>query len=134
MKIINIILRIVLSLIMITPILGALGIFPAPTPDLYNTPQAFAFIEILSVTKYVMYLMAVVFVIGVVLTLMNRMAIVALLILPVTVNIVAFHFFLDGGLLTSGAILADVLLALNLYFLWQNREKYESFWKISATS
>lgn len=128
MKIINIVFRIFLFLIMITPILGVIGIFPAPTPDLYNTPEAFAFIDILFNTKYIMYINAIVFLLAVILTIMNRMAIVALLILPITVNIVAFHAFLDGGLLTSGSIMANVLLLLNIYFLWQNRKKYKDFW------
>jgi hypothetical protein len=134
MKIINIVLRIVLCLIIVTPVLGVTGIFPAPTADLYNTPHAFAFIEMLYITKYVMYLIALVFAASIVLTAMNRMAIAALLILPVTVNIASFHLFLDGGLFTSGAILADVLLALNLYFLWQNRRAYTCLWNGSAVA
>ncbi len=129
MKIFNIVLKVILCFILISPVLGALGIFPAPTPDLYNTPQAFAFIEMLFITKYILYLEALIFLLAIVLTAMNRMAIVALLILPITVNIVSFHAFLDGGLLTSGAILANILLALNLYFLWQNKEKYKSLWQ-----
>ena len=133
MKIFNIILRIVLCLILITPILGALGIFPPPTADLYNTKEAFAFISILFTTKYVLYLEALVFLIAIILTAMNRMAVVALLILPITVNIIAFHAFLDGGLLTSGAVLADVLFLLNIYFLWHNREKYKILWSGSAS-
>ena len=125
MKIINIILRIVLCLIIVTPILGALGIFPTPTPDLYNSQTSFAFIQMLYSTKYVLYIMALVFAVSIVLTAMNRMAIVALLILPIVVNIVSFHLFLDGGLFTGGAILADVLLIINIYFLWQNRGSYK---------
>ncbi|MCE9549189.1 hypothetical protein K8Q98_02205 [Candidatus Nomurabacteria bacterium] len=132
MKIINIILKVILCLILVTPILGALGILPAPTPDLYNTPEAFAFIEMLFATKYIMYIEALVFLIAIILTAMNRMDIVALLILPITVNIISFHAFLDGGLLTSGAMLANVLLALNIYFLWQNREIYKNFWHRKA--
>jgi hypothetical protein len=42
---IDIVLKVVLSVILIMPILGTLGMFPPPTPDLYNTPQAFEFIE-----------------------------------------------------------------------------------------
>jgi hypothetical protein len=124
MKILNIILRIILSILIISPILGVLGIFPAPTADLYNTPQAFAFIDMLFITQYIMWIMAVVFTISIILIIMNRMALVALLILPITVNIVAFHAFLDGGLFTSGAIMADVLLLINIYFLWKNRGQY----------
>ncbi len=126
MKTINIIFRILLALLIVTPILGALGIFPAPTADLYSSPEAFAFINILFTTKYVLYIMALVFFVSILLIIKNRMAAAALLILPITVNIVAFHAFLDGGLLTGGAVMANILLLLNVYFLWQNREKYKS--------
>jgi len=126
MKILNIILKIVLCLLIVSPILGVLGIFPAPTPDLYNTPEAFAFISMLYTSGYIVYLMAIVFAISIVLIAMNRMALASLLILPITLNIVGFHLFLDGGLFVGGAVLADVLLILNIYFLWQNRQQYKA--------
>lgn len=128
MKILNIILRIVLSLLLVSPILGVLGIFPAPTPDLYSNSEAYNFINILFATKYILYIEALVFLTAIILTGMNRMAIVALLILPITVNIIGFHAFLDGGLLTTGAIMGNILFLLNLYFLWQNCEKYKTLW------
>lgn len=132
MKILNIIFRVVLCLILVTPILGALGIFPAPTEDLYKNKEAFYFINMLFMTKYIIYIDAIVFLLAIILTITNRMAITALLILPITVNIVAFHAFLDGGLLTSGAIMGNILLLLNIYFLWQNREKYKVLFNKSA--
>ena len=123
------ILRVVLCLIMTMPVLGALGVFPPPTPDLYNTPEAFAFINMLMTNaSYINYIMAVVFAFAVFLVITNRMALVALLILPVVVNIVAFHMFIDGGLFTAGAIMGNVFFALNLYFLWQNRTQYKILW------
>lgn len=128
MKIINPFFKIILCLLIATPILGVTGIFPAPTADMYTNQEAFAFIDILFATKYVMYIMAVAFLTAIILTIMNRMAIVALLILPITVNIIAFHAFLDGGLITPGAIMADVLFALNVYFLWKNRTVYKQLW------
>lgn len=126
MKALNIVLRIALCLILLSPILGVLHVFPAPTADMYNTQQAFDFLNMLMVNGYIPYLIAVVFAIGIVLILTSRMALAALLILPITVNIVSFHLFLDGGLFTSGALLADALLLLNAYFLWQNRKQYKS--------
>ena len=129
MKILNIIFRIVLGLLIITPILGVTGMFPAPTADMYNSIEAFAFIEIIMASGYITWIMALVFAASLVLIIMNRMALVALLILPITVNIVAFHAFLDGGLFTSGAIMGNVLFLLNLYFLWQNRLQYKSLWQ-----
>lgn len=123
-KVIDVVLKAVLSVIIVMPIVGALGIFPAPTPDLYNTPQAFEFIDVLMDARYINVIMAIVFAVAFVLLWTKRVALAALLMLPITVNIVAFHLFLDGGLLTPGAIMADVLAVLNAYFLWQQRAQY----------
>ena len=56
----------------------------------------------------------------------RRTALAALLILPITVNVVGFHAFLDGGLLTAGAMLGNIMLLINAYFLWQQRRVYAS--------
>ncbi len=128
-KIINIILRVLLVLLSISPVLGVLGIFPAPTADMYNTPEAFQFIALLMDAGYVNWMMAVVFLIAIILTFKNKMAAVALLILPITLNIVGFHAFLDGGLFTKGAVMGNVLLLINLYYLWDNRNKYKAAYR-----
>lgn len=132
MKILNTVLRVVLVLLMISPILGALGIGPAPTADMYNTPEAFAFIDMLMDSKYVTWVMAIVFTIAIVLTITNRMAAAALLILPITINIIGFHAFLDGGLFTAGASMGVAIFLINLYFLWQNRATYRAFLRKNA--
>lgn len=129
MKVVNIILKIVLTLILVTPILGAFGVFPAPTADLYNTPEAFAFIQMLMETQYINIIIAIVFVAAIIALWTKREALAALLILPITVNIIAFHAFLDGGLFTAGAVMGNVLLLLNLYFLYQQRDKYSALCK-----
>ena len=123
-KIIHVLLKVILSVILFMPILGTLHIFPAPTADLYNTPQAFEFITILMTAGYINYMMAVVFAISLFLLWTNRVALAVLLILPITLNVVGFHLFLDGGLLTGGALLGNVMLAINIYFLWQHRMRY----------
>ena len=123
-KAMHIALKVLLSLIMLMPIIGALGIFPAPTADLYNNPRSFAFIEALMGSGYVNPIMGLVFATALVSLWAKREALAAILILPITVNIVAFHLFLDGGLLTPGAIMGNALLLLNGYFLWQNRAAY----------
>lgn len=120
------IFKILLALLLVSPILGALGIFPAPTADLYNTPQAFSFIEALTATGYMNGLIAVVFAIAFVCIITNRTAFAALLILPVVVNIVAFHAMLDGGLFTPGAIMGNILALLTIYFLWYYRGTYHA--------
>lgn len=123
-KILNVVLKLILTLILVMPILGATGIFPAPTPEMYNTQEAYDFIAMLMVGKYIMIIEALVFALAVVCLWTRRTALAALLILPITVNIVGFHLFLDGGLFTGGAVMGNVLLVLNLYFLWQERKEY----------
>ena len=123
-KIIDVVLKIVLSLILVLPILGLTGVFPPPTQDLYNTPEAFQFIETITEGRYISIIMAVVHVAALACLWTRRTGLAALLILPITVNIVAFHLFLDGGLLTGGAVLGNIMLLVNAYFLWQHRQEY----------
>ncbi len=126
MKIFNTICKVVFGLILAMPVLGTLGVFPPPTPDLYNTTQAYDFINTLMEVKYINVIMAVVCVISIGLMVTRRMALMALLILPITVNVVAFHTVIGGGPFPGGALLGNIMLALNLYFLWQNRSEYRA--------
>ena len=123
MKVLTISLKLLLSVILLMPILGGFGVFPAPTAEMYNTPQAFEFIQVLMAGKYIMLIDTVVFILAFIALWANRLALASLLLLPVTVNIVAFHLFLDGGLFTSGAVMGNVLLLLNLFFLWRGRNQ-----------
>ena len=127
MKILNILLKIVLCLVLLSPILGALGILPPPNAGMY-TPQGYAFIKTLMDTGYLMQLVAITFGVALLLILAGRTALAALVILPVLVNILFFHVRLDGGLFVPGALLADLLLILEAYFLWQNRTRYKTLW------
>lgn len=128
-RFIDSVLKVVLSLILIMPMLGALHVFPGPTRDLYNTDEAFAFIQLLTESAvYISYMMAVVHGVALLALWSRREALAALLITPITANVVGFHLFLDGGLLTGGAVLGNVMLMLNMYFLWQYREQYRSLW------
>lgn len=121
---IDILLKAILSLILLLPVVGLTGLMPPPTQDLYNTPEAFRFIETLNEIRYVSIIMAGVHVVALVCLWTRRTALAALLILPITVNVVGFHAFLDGGLLTAGAMLGNVMLLINACFLWQNRREY----------
>ena len=129
MKIINTILKVILSLMLIMPIFGTLGIFPEPTADMYTSATSYEFIKILMESQYVMVMMSVVFLISLICLWTKRVALASLLILPITLNIVGFHAFLDGGLLTGGAVMGNVLLLINLYFLWLNRAQISQLWK-----
>lgn len=124
--------KVLLSLLMITPILGTLGLFPAPTPDLYGSPEAFQFISLLMGSGYVMWMSTVVYLLALFCLWTKRTALAALLLLPITLNIVGFHAFLDTGLFTAGAIMGNVFLLLNLAFLWQQRAQYATLWKRQA--
>ena len=124
--------KVLLTLLMVMPILGTLGIFPAPTPDMYHTPEAFQFVNILMTSKYVMMMSVVVYLLAIFCLWTKRTALAALLLLPITLNIVGFHAFLDGGLLTGGAVMGNVFLILNLAFLWQQRAQYAVLWKQQA--
>lgn len=125
-KFIHIGLKVVLSLILISPILGVLGVFPPPTRELYNTDEAFAFIEMLAAAGYINYMMLVVNIVAVIALWTRREALGALLLTPIVANIIGFHAFLDGGLFTPGAIMANALLLLTIYFFWKNRAVYAS--------
>lgn len=128
-NIFHIVAKIIFSLILVMPILGVLAIFPEPTRDLYNTDRAFAFIQILTDAGFISFMMAVVHMIALFALWTRREAVAALLVLPITLNIVGFHLVLDGGLLTGGAVMANVMLALNLYLLWKHRHIYAALWQ-----
>lgn len=130
MKYLHIVLKVLLTLVMIMPICGALHLFPAPTADMYNTAEGWAFIQMIMDGGYINPIMGIVFTLSIFCLWTKREALAALLILPLTVNIIAFHLFLDGGLFTAGAVLADILLVLNIYFLYQNRAEYKPLLKL----
>lgn len=123
MKFVYIFAKIVLTLLLVSPILGVFDFMPAPTPEMYNSPKAYEFISLLMETKYITIIQAIVFALSAFFLWTKREALASLLLLPITVNIVAFHAFLDGGLLTAGALMGNVLAILNIFFIWINRDK-----------
>ncbi|MES2748817.1 MAG: hypothetical protein V4606_00250 [Patescibacteria group bacterium] len=128
-KYLHVAAKVIFSLILIMPVLGATGIFPPATRDLYNTDEAFAFINMLTTAAYIIYMIAVVHVLAVIALWTRREVVAGLLALPITLNIIGFHLVLDGGLLTGGALMGNVLLALNLYFLYIHRDKLQTLLK-----
>lgn len=125
-KALHIAAKVLLSLIVLLPVVGVTGMLGEATRDLYNTDLAFSFIQALTSVMYINYMMAVVLIIAFIALWTKREALAALLIAPITANVVAFHLFLDGGLLTGGALLGNLMLLLNVYLLWKNREAYQS--------
>ena len=127
MKYVRAVLRILLCLLLLLPILGATGVFPAPTADLY-TPSGWAFMSALMAAGYLLPLLAILCVVVIALTIMNKTALAAILLAPMTVNVIAFHAFVDTGLLHPAASLGILLLILNAFFLWDNRATYRNLW------
>ncbi|MBP6869229.1 MAG: hypothetical protein KBC16_03955 [Candidatus Pacebacteria bacterium] len=131
-RILHIVAKVLLSLILLLPVVGATGMLGEATRDLYNTDQAFAFIEMLTSIMYINYIMSVVHIVALMALWTRREALAALLIAPITVNVVAFHLVLDGGLFTGGAVLGNIMLLLNLYLIWKNRDSYKSLLNTKA--
>lgn len=121
MKTINTIIKVILSALLIMPIFGILGFFPEPTVEMYTNETAFQFIQILMTSKYIMYMEAITFAVVLFSIWTRREALASLLLLPFTFNIVGFHAFLDGGPFTGGAVMGNVLLLINVYFVWTYR-------------
>jgi hypothetical protein len=128
-KYLHIAAKLVFSLILLMPVLGATGIFPPATRDLYHTDAAFAFIEMLTTAPYILYMMVGVHLLSIFSLWTRREVVAALLALPITLNVVGFHLVLDGGLLTGGALMGNVMLVLNLYFLYIHRAKLQTLAK-----
>lgn len=126
MKILDTILKVLFSLILLLPVLGATGMLGEATRNLYNTDIAFQFIEILVETQYINWMMVVVHIIAIAALWTRREALAALLVLPITLNVFAFHAVIDGGPFTGGALLGNIMLLINFYLLWQYRAAYKS--------
>lgn len=122
-KYLHILAKFIFSLILLMPVLGVTGIFPPATRDLYNSDEAFAYIEALTTASYILYMMAVVHILAVIALWTRREVVGALLVLPITLNVVGFHLVLDGGLFTTGALMGNVMLLINLYLLYIHRGK-----------
>ncbi|TDE01782.1 DoxX family membrane protein [Flavobacterium hiemivividum] len=94
-----------------------------PFPE--KAPEANAYFAIL-LSTYAMQLVGVVEIVTGLSFLFNRFAaLMALILMSVSINAVLFHLFLDQQKI-YGALL---LLILNIIFLFHNKEKYASLLK-----
>jgi hypothetical protein len=130
-KYLDILFKILLSLILIIPILGALKLIPAGTRDLYNNDESFAFIKMIT-SNYTAFGIAITALLTLVSMWSGRIALAMLLLLPITANVIGFHLFLDGGLFTAGALMGNVMALINLYFIWKYRGEYAQLFKKST--
>lgn len=128
------ILKIIFSLIIIIPIVSLVGIWLGydiqPKPEYYTNMEAYNFIKILMDTQYITIINALVFSVGLLMLWTKRTALASVIIFPITLNVVAFHAFVDGGLLTGGAMMGNLMLAINLYFFWYHFPKYSDLLKL----
>lgn len=120
-------MKVLFGLLLLLPVLGVLGVFPQPTADMYS-PPGWAFMQALMATGYMLPLVGITCAVCLVLLLIGRTALAAVIITPLTVNIVLFHLVLDHTMFTSSALPAWVFLICNAFFLWTEREKYRALW------
>ncbi len=122
--------KVLFSLIILLPVASLVGLLLGfdidPKREYYYTDEAFEFIKVLMAAGYITAINAVVFAVSLYLIWTKRVALAAVLVFPITVNVVAFHLFLDAGLLTGGAALGNLMLIINLYFFWYHKEQYRN--------
>jgi hypothetical protein len=130
-KYFDIFLNVFLTLILIIPILGALKLIPGGTRDLYNNDTSFTFIKMI-MSNYLSFGIAITAALTIISVWSGRIALAMLLLLPITANVIGFHLFLDGGLLTAGAMMGNAMALINLYFIWKYRGEYAQLFKKSS--
>ena len=118
------IVKIVFTLLLVTPMLGALGIFPAPTTEMYSNREAFEFIQVMMNSGYIMVFMTITHVLALVALWTRREALAAALELPIALNIIGFHAYLDGGIFNAGALMGNVFLVIILYLIYVRRSSF----------
>ncbi len=122
--------KVLFSLIILLPVVSLIGLMLGydidPKREYYYTDEAFEFIKMLMAVGYITAINALVFTFSLYLIWTKRVALAAVLVFPITVNVVAFHLFIDNGLLTSGASLGNLMLLINIYFFWYHKEQYRT--------
>jgi len=116
-------IRLVFGLLLIA--IGSLAFMNLPVPDFYP-PHALAFLQALSDTGYMNYVMGVIEIfVGLMFVTRKYVALGAVLLAPISVNIVLFHLFLDLTTILPGL----VLFALNLFIAYTEWDKYKPLLK-----
>ena len=116
------VIRIIFGIMLI--ILGSFSFMNLPIPD--YPAQAKAFLVALSNTGYINYTMGVIFIIvGLMFISGSYVALAALLLAPITVNIILFHLLLD----VKSIILGLVVFLLNIFIACTVWDKYKPLLK-----
>ncbi|OYQ45216.1 DoxX protein [Flavobacterium cyanobacteriorum] len=112
------IVRILLGLILV--VFGVNKLYPfIPLPE--PSPAAADFIHSLHATGYVLVIIALFeIVIGLLLLIKKWVPFALLLLLPLSLNILLFHLFLDVPSIGT----AILVVALNVILLYKHRQKY----------
>ena len=99
---------------------GVIGYIVTPPAPQYNE-AGMTFLTALFVTGYIFHLMSLIFVLSGLMFIFNKWsAFGAVLLAPITVNIVLFHLFLDF----MGWWMALIPAVLNIYLLAVHRPRY----------
>jgi len=112
------------------------GIFPSAVnrPEMF-TPQGWAFISAIQATGYLFPAVGIVCLVCGVAFLSNRyIGLAAVILMPITVSFALFHIFLGFPIYSSLFLffretISYAPLALNLYMLYSEREKFNALLK-----
>jgi len=119
----TVVVRIILAIVLI--FFGLNGFFQWMTPPL-GPEAAMNFLGAMFATGYMFIVINILFLISGLLLLFNRYVPLALVLLtPITVNILLFHFFLDF----AGGTFGYVLALLNIYMLHVHWDSFRPLMK-----
>lgn len=117
------IISILLGIILIT---FGLNKFLNFMPAMELAPAGMEFMGALVKTGYIMTIVAIVEIATGVLIAINKYKALALVVLfPIMLNALLFHLFLDP----SNALPAVLAIAMNIFLIYSNREKYQTLFK-----
>ncbi|SRR3989344_1103306 len=103
-------------------ILGVMAFMNLPLPDFYP-PKALAFLQALGDTGYMSYVTGIIqILVGLMFITRRYVALGAVILMPISFNIVIFHLFLDLKTIIPGLI----IFALNVFILYTEHDKYKS--------
>ena len=103
-------------------ILGVMAFMNLPLPDFYP-PKALAFLQALGDTGYMSYVTGIIqILVGLMFITRRYVALGAVILMPISFNIVIFHLFLDLKTIIPGLI----IFALNIFILYTEHDKYKS--------
>ncbi len=117
------VVRLIFGIILIA--LGVLAFSNLPIPDFYPA-NALAFLQAISDTGYMNYFMGIIqIIVGLMFLTRRYVALGAILLAPITINILMFHLFLDLKTILPGLVLA----ALNVFIAYTEWDKYRDLFK-----